>query len=52
MNAIHPFCFEIKDINVLSCRFLKCGKIMSHCVGKYKICNINSKLIGNLSCEE
>ena len=36
MLSIHSY-FEINGINVKSGRFLKCGIIVSHCVGRYKI---------------
>ena len=39
MLFIH-FYFEIKDRNVKSGRYMKCGIIVSHCVGKYQICII------------
>ena len=31
-----PFYFEIKDRNVKSGRYMKCGIIVSHCVGRYQ----------------
>ena len=39
MLFIHSY-FEIEDRNVKSGRFLKCGINVSHCVGRYKICNM------------
>ena len=39
MLSIHFYC-EIKDNNVKSGRFMKCGIIVSHCVGRYQICII------------
>ena len=39
MLSIHSY-FLIRDRNVISVRFLKCGLIVSHSVGRYKICNM------------
>ena len=40
-KVIQPFYYEIKDRNVNSGRFMKCSIIVSHCVVRYTISNID-----------
>ena len=39
MLSSHSY-YEIKGRNVKTGRIMKCGMIVSHCVGRYKICNM------------